>query len=577
MAYFAAVLLAALFLGPPAYADRKLCDHVILKEGFLRLSANERVLVCGSDKSQDGWRQVPLEQAQAQLTVILQNQGYMSPRYERRGDNLIVRMGKPSLVKIFAIIGADGILDGSRKRRVIGQRISPELLDEVSSWAESQLRNRGFPCPQVIVKAQVWDGKIVLNVETGPRLRIRHFSITGLDGLDSSIVRRYKAFQEGEWYDARDTQLTTGRMMSDGLFESALISSSCHADGVDLQMTASVGRPRLLRFGVGASTEEFPFLDLGFRNSRLDAQASSMQTVLHASPRLQSLMVGAELYILPWSTRTYFSPRWNFSRTDEQAYEVLSSKAGADLARRWDLWHMRWLASLGPTLNYVNTVRGIGPSETYYVSWDGSLEMMSHIYEFGVRQQFEGWHSNFTYRGQREGIGAPLTVDRYQLGLKYLWNIGSFSPPAVVLATRVDGIAVDANADDLSQGRDLLPTDYRIYYGGDANLRGFSRQSLNNGGLGYLTAVGAGAELRFTDQLPFRIEPFLLYDVAKLGRERFKTDDPTLISSGLGLRWASPIGTVRATAARGEIIGKDFTTREYPEEWVYFFSFGQEF
>jgi len=54
-------------------------------------------------------------------------------------------------------------------------------------------------------------------------------------------------------------------------------------------------------------------------------------------------------------------------------------------------------------------------------------------------------------------------------------------------------------------------------------------------------------------------------------------DKPLFVSEGLGLRWASPFGTLRGSAARGMIWDGDDSTKEYPQEWVYFFSFGQEF
>jgi outer membrane translocation and assembly module TamA len=54
-------------------------------------------------------------------------------------------------------------------------------------------------------------------------------------------------------------------------------------------------------------------------------------------------------------------------------------------------------------------------------------------------------------------------------------------------------------------------------------------------------------------------------------------EEPIFVSEGFGLRWASPFGTLRGSAARGEIYNEAGVADEYPQEWVYFLSFGQEF
>ncbi|NJL24096.1 MAG: BamA/TamA family outer membrane protein [Calothrix sp. SM1_5_4] len=168
-------------------------------------------------------------------------------------------------------------------------------------------------------------------------------------------------------------------------------------------------------------------------------------------------------------------------------------------------------------------------------------------------------------------------MDLFEINGKNLWNFGGYSPPLLVLASRIQGIAVSANPVALSRDRNVLPTDYRVFMGGDENLRGFTRRGLNNSRLGYLSALYLGFELRLIGELPYRIEPFLLWDAARMGDRRFTLDPPLFTSEGLGVRWASPFGTLRGTAARGEIHQGDDSTREYSEEWVYFVSFGQEF
>lgn len=572
-----ALLLFAFVLGSCGHRTTKLCDNIFLHEGKLTLGRNETVMVCGSSKGGEGWRDIPIPQAQYQLKILLQEKGYLHPRFERDKDILHVWSGPPVEVKKFEIVGADNLVRPWKKRKIIGEPMTPEKLDEVQQWIEIELKSKGYACPQVSVKAQAWDGRVIATVVPGEKAIVGGVHRIGLEDFDSEALARYQSFQAGDIYDVRETQLTVGRMLADSLIQSAYFSTKCHGQVVDLELKGSVGMPKLFTFGFGASTEEFPFFKIQFKNSKLDDRASSLWTTLYASPRLQTLDLGTELYILPWSKRTFFGPRFSLGRKSERQIEENRAKIGADLGRKWDMWKVRWLGKFGPSLNYVNTVQGIGPAEVSYVSLDGSLWTMSHLYEVTTAKQFSGWEMKFDYKGQRKGIGSFVNVDRYELDYKHLWNIGNFSPPLFVLGSRFEGIAVSANQISLDNSRTQLPSDYRVFYGGDRNLRGFGRQSLTNHDLGYLTAVYAGFELRLIEQLPWHLEPFLLYDIAKLGNARFKLEEPIFVSEGFGLRWASPFGTLRGSAARGEIYGEAGVADEYPQEWVYFLSFGQEF
>ncbi len=560
-----------------AFADRKLCDQVIVKDGSISLDANEKTLVCGSPKGGDVWKTVPLSQSEYHLKIFLQNRGFPSPSFERHGQQLWVWAGPRLDVKALRVTPASAPLDTGRKRKVVGRAMGSEVLDDVTQWAEMELRTKGYACPKVEVKGQAWDQTVVVHAQPGTRARVRRLDWEGRDKLDGHVLRRYSAIRVGEVYDVRKSQLTTARLFGDGLFETAQIQVQCDGDDADLLLKTSVGKPRLITFGFGASTEEYAFVDLGFRNSRLDDHASSFSALLHLSALQQSLSVGTELYSFSFSPRTFWGPRFKTGRESERDYEVTNAKGGVDLGRRWDQFDSRWLVRGGPTVNYVNTVTGVGPQESSYLSWEASLTAASHTYEFSLREQARGWTGRFDYRGQRSDIGSKLNVDRFDASLKYLWNINNLSPPLLVLATRLEGVAVNANPLDLTNKRDLLPVEYRIFWGGDQNLRGFARQRLNNGGLGFLSGAYAGFELRLVEVLPYNFQPFALYDIAQLGQKRLTLDEPIFNSFGFGLRWASPFGTLRGSAAKGEISRGDLSTLAYDQEWVYFLSFGQEF
>lgn len=582
------ILLASILplLASCSSAKKSLCDNrITFQEGELALTKNEQVLICGSDKGLEGWREVPLPQAEYQIKVKLADQGYLHPRFERNQEHLDVWRGPREKISKLTVNGADGLLFPDKLRQLRGQPLEPAQLDRVKKWADTELRTDGYGCPTVDVRAQAWDQQVIADVTPGARMRVAGIDYKGLGGLDTETLARYQAIEPGDWHNAREMQLTASRMLSDGLFQTAYFTTNCRGDLIDYHLVAGIGKPRIFRFGVGASTEEFPFTRIWFKNARLDDRASSFTVTAYASPKAQNLDVSSEFYRVPWSRRTYFGPRFFVGREKERSYEVNRARLGIDLGRNFDLSHMRFQGRIGPTLNYVDTVIGYGPRHQKYVSWDGSLMVMSHEYEIGMRDQFEGWTASFDYRGQRKGAGSSINVDRYELTAKHLWNLGAYTPPLFVLASRVQAIGVNTsqiasareNGSWLDSNGGIVPVDYRVFFGGDQNLRGFSRQGLDNGGLGYTTAVYLGFELRLVEELPYHLEPFLLFDSARLGDRRLTLDSAVFTSEGLGVRWASPFGTLRGSAARGHIFHGNKQTDRYAQEWVYFFSFGQEF
>jgi len=571
------LLMIVTFSGSNSFAAQNLCPHVILEEGKLKLNANEKVLICGTDKDSPNWKEIPLLQAELHLRSILQNIGYLSPRFDRTGDVLKVWSGPLDEVKILKTEGDSGELRPGKKRNIVGEPMMPRKLNEVEAWANLKVRSQGYACPKITVEAHAWDGTVLVMTGLDGKKVYGSVNPGDMDGLNQDILDRYQPFNLGEPYDIRQPEIMTLRMLRDGLFQSAYFVTTCAEDQAHLELRTSVGKPKIFRFGIGASTEEFPFVDITVRNARLDNKASFFTAHLLGSPRRQSLLADSELYWFPGWHRTFFGPRFEVSHKTEEAYEENSAKLGADVGRNWDQDKVRFTARGGPTLNYVKTLRGVGPTDETYSSFEASLTAMNHVYEFSIRDQYEGWNAGVYYRGRRKGLGSEIEVDRIEFNFKHLWNLGEFSPPFLVLGSRIQTITV--NSDELVAGanQDLLSSEERIFMGGDQNLRGFPRQSIDNNKLGFLTAAYLGFELRLIEELPFHLQPFLLWDAAKVGNRRYTLDQPVFTSEGLGLRWASPFGTLRGSIARGHVLNGNTMSDPYPEQWIYFISFGQEF
>ena len=557
--------------------ESKICQHIILHDGALKLNGNERVLVCGSNRGGEGWVDVPLPQAQLHLTAILRSLGYLKPRFERQGDELDVWQGERTRIQSLHVKDETGLLDPTRVRKILDRPLEPDRLNHVETWANQYSRSRGHACPVIVVEAHGWDGSINVDAKLGERQRIVSLDPGDLDGLNPAVLDRYQTFSMGDEYDVRKTGIMTNRLLASGIFQSAYITNTCAATETRLKLETSAGKPRILRLGIGGSTEELPFLDLTFKNTRLDEMASSFTALLHASPRRFTVGAQSELYWFPGWNRTFFGPRTDYTREIESSFESATAKVGGDGGINFDKGSTRFTARAGPTLNSTRTYRGLGPAVSSYPSIDASVALMSHVYEWGLRDQYQGWNANFQYHSQSRGLGSQINVSRYDLDIKHLWNIGAYWPPIFVLGSRIQTILVDAPNLTANANDQLLPTKERIYAGGDDNLRGFGRNEISNGDVGYLTFAYLGFELRLIEELPWHLQPFLLADAGQLSPVRYTLDPPIYVSQGFGLRWPSPLGTLRASAASGRVWRGTPKTDMIPQRWVYFFSFGQEF
>ena len=78
--------------------------------------------------------------------------------------------------------------------------------------------------------------------------------------------------------------------------------------------------------------------------------------------------------------------------------------------------------------------------------------------------------------------------------------------------------------------------------------------------------------------LPHGLQPLVFVDAAVVGRSSFKLDPNVYWSPGLGIRWNSPVGSVRVTVARGLVWRRDSAAEVLIKpQWQFFLSLGAEF
>src|SRR4030095_2567533 len=159
----------------------------------IKLSALEKTFVCG-DAGVTPWKNIPLAQVKFHLTNFLQARGYHRPDFNEEGGALIVKIGEPTVLTDVRLSGAPAFLDIRKRRRILGRRLTSNLLNEVEDWVRRRLRMNGYPCPILESRANIDTGVMEISVKAGETRKVRSVTQETLPGLGSGTLRQFDAF-----------------------------------------------------------------------------------------------------------------------------------------------------------------------------------------------------------------------------------------------------------------------------------------------------------------------------------------------------------------------------------------------
>ncbi len=537
------------------------------------LNDMETRLVCG-DPHTEGWGQIPFNQAESFLRAFLQQRGYQEPKFTQGPNLLNVDAGAKTFVKAFTATGLPSEINPRKLRNIRGQPMTPNLLDTAKAALLGALQNRGYACPVIEMRGNGTTGEVSADVRPGEIYQFAHIRPKKTEELYPQIFSRYEAFKRGQRFDSRLLDLTAQRTMADSLFLNTYFEVNCSTSGMVITERVVAGKPQVYKLGVGFDTDGYFIGKAQWRNSRLGARSNSMQALLYASFREQTASADFR-YFMGRASRIYIMPKLTFGRQNEPQYEAMNAELALLPGFSWDSKSLRGEFSAGPALVYVHTIRGLGPV-TSYPAFETQLELRDHLFEYYAGDPQTGGRVALKSKSRVAGLESSITAHLLSLQGEHIWNLGGYHPPALVLATRYLAQTTLVKNSFLASGE--IPLDMRIFMGGDADLRGAGLNKIPADSAGLLTSVYDGVELRLGDVLPHGLQPLVFLDAAMGGRRSARLDPNVYFSPGLGLRWRSPVGSIRTTLARGIVWRRDPSAEVLmPRQWRLFLSLGTEF
>jgi translocation and assembly module TamA len=423
----------------------------------------------------------------------------------------------------------------------------------------SALQSAGFALARVDMPAAALDPQaqaldVSFTIEPGPRVDLGRISISGLDRLHESYVRRRLLLHPGERYDPAKIEKARQDLASVGAISSVRIRTPDQVDArgtlpVDVAITERA--LHAVNLGAAYSTDLGVTLSASWMHRNLFGNAETLTlsagtTGGGTATRSPGYNAGAVLVLPDWLQRDQ-ALTFNLAAIRESltAYDRTAVLAGATFSRKLtpDL-----TASVGLALEQARFVQE-------HVARDYTLAQLP------VGLQYDSTHVLPT-EDAVHGVRASVTITptdslgrrnatffiAQAAGSTYLDAsdlLGEQPGRSVVALRALLGMLAGANTFD-------IPPDQRFYGGGGGTIRGFRYQSVGPkfpdgrpvGG----TAIDVGTiELRQRFGASWGAAAFV--DAGQVGSSGTPFNGNLAVGAGVGARYYTSIGAIRADIA----------------------------
>lgn len=422
--------------------------------------------------------------------------------------------------------------------------------------AQTACRSLGYKDCVVDVRTEfIPDGvSVFFDVNIGEKYLFGTTVVSGNRKVSTLTIMRHLKYSDGQLFNATKLAETRQRLLSLGLFSSVRVSIlDVHDNMADILVKVSESRPGTLDFGFGYGEYEGfrAFVEIGHRNLFGDANTGSVR--LEASTLWRRYLIS---YLEPYLIGTDIRSRTFLLReeskhknidTGDISYRVIKNSATTgvekDMGRRVTI-------SLYYDYSIVETY-DVQPDVILSKEDTGTMAISSlspAIYYKTLNNTFDptrGVLIGLVVKDASQSLLSETEFTKYTLqanGYSRLMRrvVGALSLRGGVATVRGDTTA--------------MPVVERFFLGGRNTVRGFEQDSLGPVGA---TGLPIGGSYFLLGNLEFRIRvtgawrTVLFGDCGNvwLNKDEVSTGD-LRCSSGLGLRYNTPVGPLRLDYGR---------------------------
>jgi translocation and assembly module TamA len=393
---------------------------------------------------------------------------------------------------------------------------------------------------RALVDPQTQRVSLTVELASGPPYRFGEVRVVGTRRYADALVENLSPFRAGDDYDRDKLLVYQRRLLESGYF----VSVQADVDPEEASPDAALARVAVLEAprhhfeaGIGYSTDSGPRLDLRYSDQDVAEAAWRFRNTLHLDQKIRTLQFEFDSPPRPGG-------RWNgfFARARETDIQnERTTELATGVAHNWG-------AELTPTALIVSA-----HSEEQRV--EGDVTDTRHAVYFGHRRTLRRTDDFISpregYLGMFELGGAPSALATRQ----FLRGVisGSFFFP---VGRRSDLLLRGQAGRVLASSREGVPSTFLFRVGGDQTVRGYAFESLGvrqgEAIVGGRRMVVASAEYTYWVAENWGMATFVdagnAWDDAELVR--------AAAGYGVGARFRTPIGPIRADLAYGEETGE---------------------
>lgn len=419
-----------------------------------------------------------------------------------------------------------------------GERLEHRLYEQSKTRISNALRATGFLAARMVrqrveVASARRSAEVSLVWDSGPRHRFGDVTFSAAQFPDE-FLRRFVPWQEGEFYSAQSLLTLQQRLVSGDYFASVSVRPGLdhiEDETVPVEVMLVPDKRTVYSAGLFVSTDSGPGGRLGVDRRWVNQRGHKASAEVAYAQHRQEASVD---YRIP---RPGVEPR-DYTVGAAYTKEVTESVESRNLR----------IAVAAARRNWRGFTRTVG---LHYLDGDfeiaeqrGASRMTYAETSLSRRRVDEDRHAGRGYSVRLALRGAPafaLADTSFLQGQA----TGEWSRLAgvgrIILRTELGAMAVD----DFH----ALPPQLRFFAGGDRSVRGFGFQAIGDtnaagGVVGGKFLVTAGVEYEHYFRPAWGAAVFV--DAGDAFRAEFSPN----VGAGVGLRWKSPIGTVRLDLAR---------------------------
>lgn len=492
-----------------------------------------------------------------------------------------ITLGPRTMIRSFIIIYSDNPSDAAslpHDAKVLGLKpnrsVRAQRVIDLTREALTYLENHGHPKPrlakrEVIVDLATQLADITLTIRAGEPKRFGDLAIVNrrtdeTEGRTrADYVRSLAKFKPGDLYDRSKADATVAALRETSLFDQVAFEiDNGSGDLVTPHLTLGERAPRSVGAGASWSSDEGAGVRGFWEHRNIFGGAEKLRLELALAQKLQSIKADV---LKPHFLREDQSLLGNFEVAHEEtdAYNEKRVKLGTALARQL---RANLQASAGVSFEVYQTRDSTGdhayrlfglPLSMRYDGSDALLDPTEGVRLGGTVTPYAGTAN-----------GAATAFTRFEASGSTYWSFGRRPDLTLALRGRYGLMLAQQTLD--------VPGSVRFYAGGGGSIRGYAYQRVGpldaaKDPLGGRSVFEASTEARYRITKTIGVVAFV--DAGNAYATSIpKLSQPLQVGAGVGLRYYTPIGPVRAD------IGFPVNPRKgIDDAFQLYFSLGQAF